>query len=468
MSTPNTLFEKIWNRHVVAQLGPGVDLLHVDRHLIHEGGGPAFRSLAKKGYTVRNPELSFATADHAVSTLPGRTDDTTERSLQWVPPLRAGCQQSNIRFFDINDAEQGIVHVIGPELGLSLPGLLVVCGDSHTCTHGALGALAWGIGSSELEHVLATQTIIQHRPKTMQATFDGTLGQGVQPKDLILSLISQIGAAAGSGYSVEFAGSAIRALPMEGRLTVCNMAIELGAKMGQVAPDDVTFQYVAKRSFAPKDEVWDAALADWKTLPSDENATFDMEVSIDVEKIVPQISWGTSPEHTVGIDGVVPDPAQAASDETGKAIAGALAYMDLQPGTPMEGIPIDRVFIGSCTNSRISDLRAAAQIAEGRRVAEHVNAWVVPGSQTVKRQAEAEGLDQIFRQAGFAWREPGCSLCVAWNGDSVAPGERCVSTSNRNFVGRQGPQARTHLASPSMAAAAAIAGHITDVRKLER
>ena len=467
MPSGHTLFEKIWNRHIVAHIGPGVDLLHVDRHLIHEGGGPAFRSLAKKGYAVRNPELSFATADHAVSTVPGRTDDTTERSLQWVPQLRAGCEQSGIRFFDINDAEQGIVHVIGPELGLTLPGLLLVCGDSHTCTHGALGALAWGIGSSELEHVLATQTIIQHRPKTMRVTFDGTLGQGVQPKDLALYLISKIGAAAGSGHAVEFAGTAIRALSMEGRMTLCNMAIELGAKFGQVAPDDITLEYVAGRLFAPKGAMWDAAVADWKTLVSDDDATFDAEISIDASLIAPQISWGTSPEHTVGVDGAVPDPARAATDEARKSMQGALQYVDLQPGTPMEGIRIDRVFIGSCTNSRISDLRTVADIVKGQQVATHVTAWVVPGSQAVKRQAEAEGLDQIFRQAGLEWREPGCSLCVAWNGESVAPGERCVSTSNRNFVGRQGPRARTHLASPAMAAAAAIAGHITDIRKLE-
>ena len=366
MSSALSLFEKIWNRHRVAQLGEGVDLLHVDRHLIHEGGGPAFPSLAKKGYAVRNPELTFATADHAVSSLPGRTDNTTERSLQWVPPLRKVCQQNSIRFFDINDAEQGIVHVIGPELGLTLPGLLLVCGDSHTCTHGALGALAWGIGSSELEHVLATQTIIQHRPKTMRVTFDGTLQAGVYPKDLILYLISQIGAAAGSGYAVEFAGSAIRALSMEGRLTLCNMAIELGAKMGQVAPDDTTFAYVADRPFAPQGAMWEEALEDWKTLPSDANAVFDKEVSIDASAIVPQISWGTSPEHTVGVDSIVPDPAQASTAEARQALEGALEYMDLQPGTPMDGISIDRVFIGSCTNSRLSDLQAAAEVAKGR------------------------------------------------------------------------------------------------------
>ncbi len=466
MPSGQTLFDKIWNRHLVANLGPGVDLLHVDRHLIHEGGGPAFRSLAKKGYTVRNPELTFATADHAVSTVPGRMDDTTERSLQWVPALRAGCAQAGIRFFDLNDAEQGIVHVIGPELGLTLPGLLLVCGDSHTCTHGALGALAWGIGSSELEHVLATQTIIQHRPKTMRITCDGALGRGVQPKDLILSIISTIGAAAGSGYAVEFAGAAIRALSMEGRMTLCNMAIELGAKFGQVAPDDTTLEYVAGRPFAPHGEVWDAAVVDWKMLASDAQATFDAEIPIDASLIAPQISWGTSPEHTVSIDGLVPDPAQAATDEARKSMQAALQYVDLQPGTRLEGLRIDRVFIGSCTNSRISDLRAAAGIVKGQRVAAHVTAWVVPGSQAVKRQAEAEGLDQVFRQAGVAWREPGCSLCVAWNGESVAPGERCVSTSNRNFVGRQGPQSRTHLASPAMAAAAAITGQITDARKL--
>lgn len=465
MPLGQTLFDKIWNRHVVARIGPGVDLLHVDRHLIHEGGGPALRKLAKKRHAVRNTELTFATADHAVSTLPGRKDETTERSLQWVPQLRAGCKEAGIRFFDINDAEQGILHVIGPELGLTLPGLLLVCGDSHTCTHGALGALAWGIGSSELEHVLATQTIIQHRPKTMRVTFDGVLGQGVQAKDLALYLIGKIGAAAGNGYAVEFAGGGIRALSVEGRMTVCNMAIELGAKFGQVAPDDTTLEYIAGRPFAPKGVMWDAAVSEWKTLVSDGDATLDTEISIDVSLIAPQISWGTSPEHTVGVDGVVPDPAQAASAEARQTMERALRYMDLQPGTPIQGIPIDRVFIGSCTNSRICDLRTAAAIVKGLRVAENVTAWVVPGSYAVKRQAEAEGLDQIFRQAGLEWREPGCSLCVAWNGESVAPGERCVSTSNRNFVGRQGPRARTHLASPAMAAAAAITGHITDLRQ---
>jgi 3-isopropylmalate/(R)-2-methylmalate dehydratase large subunit len=345
-----------------------------------------------------------------------------------------------------------------------LPGTLLVCGDSHTCTHGGMGALAFGIGSSEVVHVLATQTIVQRRPKKMRATFDGVLPAGITPKDMILNLIGVIGAAGGTGYAMEYAGSTIRALDIEGRLTICNLSIELGAKCGMVAPDDTTYAFLSDRPYAPKGEAWDTAVRDWRTLPSDPDAAFDREVAIDVARIVPQITWGTSPEHVVGVDGRIPDPATVADSDRRSALEAALDYMGLRPGVPIAGTPVDWVFIGSCTNSRISDLRAAAKVAAGRKVASSVRAWVVPGSENIKRQAEAEGLDQVFKAAGFEWREPGCSMCLAMNNETVPPGQRSVSTSNRNFVGRQGPGARTHLASPAMAAAAALAGHIVDVR----
>jgi 3-isopropylmalate/(R)-2-methylmalate dehydratase large subunit len=368
--------------------------------------------------------------------------------------------------FDVDEPGQGIVHVIGPELGLSLPGCLIVCGDSHTCTHGGLGALAFGIGSSELTHVLATQALIQRRPKTMRAQFEGRLPPGVTAKDLILALIGRIGAAAGTGYAVEYAGSAIRGLPVEGRLTICNLSVELGAKMGLIAPDEKTFEYLRGRPYAPQGAMWEQAVAAWRKLPSDPDAVFDREVVIDVEKIIPQVTWGISPEHVIGVDGRVPDPGEVADPARRAAIETALDYMGLVPGAPIAGTPVDWVFIGSCTNSRLSDLRAAAEIARGRKVAPGVRAWVVPGSETVKRDAVAEGLDKVFTDAGFEWREPGCSMCLAANGETVAPGQRSVSTSNRNFVGRQGPRARTHLASPASAAAAAIAGAIADVRTM--
>jgi 3-isopropylmalate/(R)-2-methylmalate dehydratase large subunit len=370
--------------------------------------------------------------------------------------------------FDIDQPGQGIVHVIGPELGLSLPGCLIVCGDSHTCTHGGLGALAFGIGSSELTHVLATQSLIQRRPKTMRVKFEGKVPLGVTAKDLILALIGHIGAAGGTGYAVEYAGSAIRDMPIEGRLTICNLSIELGAKMGMVAPDEKTFEFLRGRLYAPRDETWELALRVWRQLPSDADAAFDKEVVIDVEKIIPQVTWGISPEHVVGIDGRVPDPQKIDDPARRASVETALEYMGLTAGALIAGTPVDWVFIGSCTNSRLSDLRAAADVARGRKVAPGVRAWVVPGSETVKREAVAEGLDQLFIAAGFEWREPGCSMCLAANGETVAPGQRSVSTSNRNFVGRQGPRARTHLASPASAAAAAIAGAITDVRTMGR
>jgi 3-isopropylmalate/(R)-2-methylmalate dehydratase large subunit len=382
--------------------------------------------------------------------------------------LRAETSASGITMFDIDQPGQGIVHVIGPELGLSLPGCLIVCGDSHTCTHGGLGALAFGIGASELAHVLATQALIQRRPKTMRVKFEGRMSAGATPKDLILALIGHVGAAGGTGYAVEYAGSAIREMGIEGRFTICNLSIELGAKMGMIAPDEKTYDYVRGRPYAPKAEMWERALTAWRQLPSDADAVFDREVTIDVTKIIPQVTWGISPEHVIGVDGRIPDPSGISDPARRTAVENALDYMGLKAGAPIMGTPVDWVFIGSCTNSRLSDLRAAAAIARGRKVAAGVRAWVVPGSETVKREAVAEGLDQLFIEAGFEWREPGCSMCLAANGEMLAPGQRSVSTSNRNFIGRQGPQARTHLASPAMAAAAAISGAIADVRTMER
>jgi 3-isopropylmalate/(R)-2-methylmalate dehydratase large subunit len=461
-----TLFDKIWDRHVVANLGDGYALLHISRHLMHDGGSRAFLAIKERGYTVRNPELTFATFDHVISTEPGRTAETNPALTARIYSMRADAKAAGVRLFDLGEPGQGIVHVIGPELGLTLPGTLLVCGDSHTCTHGGMGALAFGIGSSEVVHVLATQTIVQRRPRQLRATFEGTRAPGVTPKDMILHLIGVIGAAGGTGYAVEYAGSAIRALDVEGRLTICNLSIELGSKCGMIAPDETTFAHLAGRPYAPTGEAWDAAVGDWRTLPSDPDAHFDREVAIDVDRIAPQITWGTSPEHVVGVDGRIPDPAAVGDVDRRNALQAALDYMDLKPGALIAGTPIDWVFIGSCTNSRMSDLRAAAAVANGRKVAGTVRAWVVPGSENVKRQAEAEGLDQVFKKAGFEWREPGCSMCLAMNNETVPPGQRSVSTSNRNFVGRQGPGARTHLASPAMAAAAALAGQIVDVRRI--
>jgi 3-isopropylmalate/(R)-2-methylmalate dehydratase large subunit len=462
-----TLFDKLWDEHVVADLGNGLALLHVDRHILHDlGGMKGLAALRQRGLGVRNPELTAATVDHAVSTAPGRTDSTNPPGAQLIRGLREETRRSGIRLYDIGDSGQGIVHVMGPELGLTQPGCLVVCSDSHTCTHGGLGALAWGIGRSELIHVLATQTIYQKKPRQMRVSFYGTLGPRVSAKDLILHLIGLVGASGGSGYALEYAGPTIRALPIEGRLTICNLSIELGAKFGIIAPDDRTFDYLADRPLAPKGEQWRDALAYWRSLSSDPDASFDREVEIDAGGIAPQITWGTSPQDVLPIDGRVPEPDRAADPERRKALAAALDYMGLVAGQKLAGTKIDWVFIGSCANSRLPDLRAAAALASGRKVAEHVRAWVVPGSQAVKEAAEAEGLDRVFSDAGFEWRESGCSMCLAANGETVPRGARAVSTSNRNFEGRQGPGARTHLASPATAAAAAIAGCIADPRLL--
>jgi 3-isopropylmalate/(R)-2-methylmalate dehydratase large subunit len=461
-----TLFDKIWDRHVITELGGGYALMHVSRHLMHDGGAAALERNRLKGYKVRAPELTFATMDHAVSTEPGRTAATRSPFVARLDSMREESRLAGVPLFDLGEPGQGIIHVIGPELGLSLPGTFLVCGDSHTCTHGGMGAIAFGIGSSEVSHVLATQSLVQRRPQTMRASFEGTPAPGVRAKDLILYLIGQIGTAGGTGYALEYAGSAIRALPVEGRLTLCNLSIEAGAKIGFVAPDETTYAFLKGRSHAPKGALWDKAVADWRTLPSDPDAAFDREVKIDVAKIAPQITWGTSPEHVVAVTDRIPDPRDVADPDKKRAMQAALDYMGLTAGAPIAGTPVDWVFIGSCTNSRLSDIQEAAALAKGRKVAPGVTAWVVPGSETIKRQAEAEGLDRIFKEAGFEWREPGCSMCLAFNGDRVPPGKRSVSTSNRNFVGRQGPGARTHLASPAMATAAAITGTISDVRSL--
>ena len=449
-----TLFAKIWDQHVVEDWGDGVQLLHVDRHLMYELSGHRGQlELRKRGLGMRNPELTIGTMDHVVSTAPGARGGNAPWADRMIDTFRVESKAAGVKVYDIGQDGQGIVHVVGPELGFTLPGVTLLCGDSHTCTHGALGALAWGIGSSELTHVLATQTIVQHKPKTMRVQFNGEPARGVSAKDLILALIGKIGTAGGVGYAVEYAGDAIRDLDMEGRMTVCNLSIELGAKVGMIAPDRKTYDYLKGRRHAPVGARWDQALAHWQTLPSDADARFDREHTIDCATLAPQVTWGTSPEDVIGVDGIIPGNKPE-----------ALAYMGLMAGRPIAGTKVDRVFIGSCTNSRLPDLRAAAAIVRGRKAAKHVKAWVVPGSWRVKQDAEAEGLHQVFLDAGFEWREAGCSMCVGANGDLVEPLARCVSTSNRNFAGRQGPQARTHLASPAMAAAAAIAGEIADVR----
>ena len=464
---PETLFAKLWDSHLVADLGDGWALLHIDRHLLHDlSGARALGEIEARALPVRNPELALATPDHAVSSAPGRTQASFGPGEALLTGLRRRSAMNGIQFFDLGQVGQGIVHVMAPELGFVLPGVTLICGDSHTCTNGGIGALAFGVGSTELVHALATQTLRQRRPRTMRVTFAGQTGPGVTPKDMVLHLIGQLGAAAGTGFAVEYAGPAVRALPVEGRLTLCNLSIELGAKMGFIAPDDVTYAYLRGRTYAPQGAAFDAAVAHWRTLPTDPGAVFDREVTVDAATIAPTVTWGTSPEHAVAIGGRIPDPADAPDADTRAGWQAALDYMGLEAGRPIMGTPVDWVFVGSCTNSRISDLRAAAAVASGRHVAPGVTAWVVPGSESVKRQAEMEGLDQVFRAAGFAWREPGCSMCVAANGERVPPGKRAVSTSNRNFVGRQGPGARTHLASPAMAVAAAVTGVITDVRSL--
>jgi 3-isopropylmalate/(R)-2-methylmalate dehydratase large subunit len=467
MLAGKTLFDRLWDAHVVAELPGGVSLLHVDRHFIHDlEAGPRLARVTERGLAVHRPDLTFATPDHAVATVPGRTADSNPQGGVLLHDMRRRAKSAGVKLFDLGEPGQGIVHVIGPELGLSLPGLSIVCGDSHTCTHGGLGALAFGIGSSEVEHVLATQTLRQRRPKTLRLMIAGTLAPHVTAKDLILHAIGRFGTAAGRGHAVEYAGAAVRALGVEARLTLCNLSIEMGAKIGMVAPDDRTFAFVEGRPYAPKGRGFEAAVAAWRALPSDDDAVFATELSIDASTVIPQITWGTSPEDVVGIDGVVPDPETAPDPETRRSRRAALDYMGLVPGQRLEGTPIDWVFIGSCTNGRLSDLREAAALARGRHVAPRVRAWVVPGSENVRRDAEAEGLHRVFLDAGFEWREPGCSLCLAANGETIARGERSVSTTNRNFVGRQGPGARTHIASPAMAVAAAVTGTIADVRKL--
>ncbi len=473
MTTPRTLFDKIWDSHLVGrqtQIDRQADatcLLYIDRHLVHEVTSPqAFEGLRLAGRRVRRPKATLAVADHNIPTTDRAKGITDAESRLQVETLAANCAEFGVPHLAMDDRRQGIVHIIGPEQGFTLPGLTIVCGDSHTSTHGAFGALAFGIGTSEVEHVLATQTLLQKPAKNMRVDVVGDLPVGVTAKDLILAIIGTLGTAGGTGYVIEYTGDAIRALGMEGRMTVCNMSIEAGARAGLIAPDDTTFRYLEGRPLAPKGEAWHQAVAHWRSLPSEPGAVYDKEIRIDAATIAPLVTWGTSPEDVVPITACVPDPMAAEADGKRDAIARALQYMGLAPGTPMREIPIDRVFIGSCTNGRIEDLRAAAAVARGRKVAANVGAMVVPGSGLVKEQAEAEGLDRIFREAGFEWREPGCSMCLAMNADRLAPGERCASTSNRNFEGRQGRGGRTHLMSPAMAAAAAVTGRLTDVREM--
>ncbi len=467
MTKPRTLFDKIWDAHVVDRQPDGTCLLYIDRHLVHEVTSPqAFEGLRMAKRKVRRPDATIAVADHNVPTTDrSRGIEEPESRLQ-VETLEKNVKEFGIPYYGMNDIRQGIVHIIGPEQGLTQPGMTVVCGDSHTATHGAFGCLAFGIGTSEVEHVLATQTLIQKPAKNMLVRVEGKLPVGVTPKDLILAIIGRIGTAGGTGHVIEYAGGTIRGLSMEGRMTVCNMTIEGGARAGLVAPDETTFEYLKGRPHAPKGAAWEQAVKFWKTLPSDPGATYDKVVEIDAATVVPHVTWGTSPEDVLPITGAVPNPADVADEGKRAAMIRSLEYMGLKPGTKLAEIPVQRVFIGSCTNGRIEDLRAAAAIAKGRKVAAGVNAMVVPGSGLVKHQAEEEGLDRIFQEAGFEWREPGCSMCLAMNPDKLEPGEHCASTSNRNFEGRQGRGGRTHLVSPAMAAAAAVTGHLTDVRKL--
>jgi 3-isopropylmalate/(R)-2-methylmalate dehydratase large subunit len=461
--TPRTLFDKIWASHVVLQEPNSPAILYIDLHLIHEVTSPqAFQGLRARGLRVRRPDKTFATLDHSIPTDARAFPIADEIAARQVAQLEANCREFGVRLFGLDDARQGIVHVIGPELGLTQPGMTIVCGDSHTATHGAFGALAFGIGTSEVEHVLATQCLLQRKPKTMQVRIESTLPRGVTSKDIILALIARIGIGGGTGHVIEYTGATIRALSMEARMTLCNMTIEAGARAGLIAPDDTTFEYLAGREFAPQGAAWDAALARWRTLPTDDGATYDRTVALDASTLEPMVTFGTNPSMAIPITGRIPDPASSA-DAAG--VRKALDYMGLTPGQPMLGQPINVVFIGSCTNGRLEDLRLAASVLKGRRIAPNVRALVVPGSRAVKRQAEAEGLDAIFRAAGCEWREPGCSMCIGMNGDTIAPGEYCVSTSNRNFEGRQGKGGRTILASPLTAAASAVAGAVADPRK---
>jgi len=467
MAAPSTLFDKIWQSHVVDRQDDGTCLIYIDMHLVHEVTSPqAFEGLRLAGRRVHRPDATIAVPDHNVPTTDrSRGIDDPESKLQ-LETLERNVREFGVPYFPIDDVRQGIVHIIGPEQGLTQPGMTIVCGDSHTATHGAFGALAFGIGTSEVEHVLATQTLIQRPAKNMLVNVEGTLPVGVTAKDVILAIIAEIGTAGGTGHVIEYAGSTIRGLSMEGRMTLCNMSIEAGARAGLVAPDETTFAYLRGRPHAPKGGAWEQAVTYWRTLPSDPGARYDREARLAAADIAPQVTWGTSPQDALPITGRVPDPATVGDPLKRAAMQRSLEYMGLTPHTPLAEIPVQRVFIGSCTNSRIEDLRAAAVIAKGRRVAEGVRALVVPGSGLVKHQAEEEGLDRVFLEAGFEWREPGCSMCMSMNADKAAPGERVASTSNRNFEGRQGKGARTHLVSPAMAAAAAITGRLTDVREL--
>ncbi|MBI1752350.1 MAG: 3-isopropylmalate dehydratase large subunit [Acidobacteria bacterium] len=464
---PRTLYDKIWDEHLVATRTDGTSLLYIDRHLVHEVTSPqAFEGLREAKRALRRPQAILSVADHNVPTLDREKGIADETCRLQVEALERNVQAYGVPYLPLLDERQGIVHVVGPEQGFTLPGTTIVCGDSHTSTHGAFGALAFGIGTSEVEHVMATQTLPQRKSQNLRVRFEGALPPGLGAKDLALTLIGRIGTAGGTGSVIEFTGAAVRALSMEGRMTLCNMSIEAGARSGLIAPDETTFAYLKGRPLAPQEAVWEQALAHWHTLASDEGARFDAEVSIDVTGLAPQVTWGTSPQWVTDIGGRVPDPEAAASAEDRQAIQRALDYMGLKPGTRIADIPLEAVFIGSCTNGRIEDLREAAAVARGRKVASGIRALVVPGSGLVKRQAEAEGLDRIFLEAGFEWRQPGCSMCLGMNDDRLAEGVRCASTSNRNFEGRQGRGSRTHLVSPAMAAAAAVTGHFTDVRQL--
>lgn len=463
---PRTLYDKIWNDHLVHEQEDGTALLYIDRHLVHEVTSPqAFEGLRLSGRKVRAPEKTLTVVDHNVPTSDRSLPNPDAESAEQIEVLAQNSRDFGLEYFDEHDKRQGIVHIIGPEQGFTLPGTTIVCGDSHTATHGAFGALAYGIGTSEVEHVLATQTLIQKKSKNMRAIVDGKLPAGVTSKDIILAIIGEIGTAGGTGYALEYAGDAVRSLSMEGRMTVCNMSIEGGARAGMIAPDQKTYDYLKGRPKSPKGEQWDAALRYWDSLPTDDGAHFDREIRLDAAKLPPLVTWGTSPEDVISITGVVPNPDDIADENKRASKKRALQYIGLAPGTRITDIKLDRVFIGSCTNGRIEDLREVARIVNGRSVNANLNAMIVPGSGLVKEQAEAEGLDKIFIKAGFDWREPGCSMCLAMNPDKLAPEERCASTSNRNFEGRQGFKGRTHLVSPAMAAAAAIAGHFVDIRE---
>ena len=466
---PKTMFEKIWDAHVVRDVPGESTILYIDRHLVHEMTSPqAFAGLRLAGRSVHRTDATICVQDHNVPTVPGRRilDVVDKDSLECLTTMEKNSREFGLTLYDIADARQGIVHIIGPEQGLTLPGMTIVCGDSHTSTHGALGALAFGIGTSEVEHVLATQCLLQRRPKTMRIQVEGTLAPGVTAKDLALAIIGQLGTGVGTGHVIEFSGSAIRALSMEGRMTLCNMAIEAGARAGMMAPDEITFAYLQGRPSAPQGEQFEQAVQAWRTLATDAGAHFDAEYEINIQGVGPQVTWGINPAMVADVGGEVPDPAQQEDVEQRNAYERALAYMGLQPGQKITEIALDTVFIGSCTNSRLEDLRQAARYVQGKRVSPNVRAMVVPGSTQVRRLAEEEGLADIFREAGFQWREAGCSMCIAMNGDQLSEGERCASTSNRNFEGRQGRGGRTHLVSPPMAAAAAIAGHFVDIREL--